>query len=89
MHTLFLSTFPTSLSQSQPEEEYFVCAWSLDVDTGAPLLLLAGKNGVLLAVNSLTGAKGGGGGMKVHVHACRCATLHAGQFDVWRGGEGR
>ncbi|PSC76443.1 Polycomb group FIE2 [Micractinium conductrix] len=41
---------------ADPEEEYFVCAWSLDVDTGAPLLLLAGKNGVLLAVNSLTGS---------------------------------
>ncbi|KAI7839483.1 hypothetical protein COHA_006750 [Chlorella ohadii] len=37
-------------------EEYFVCAWSVDEASGAPLLLLAGKKGLLLAVNALTGA---------------------------------
>lgn len=39
----------------QANEEYFVCAWSLDEASGAPLLLLAGKKGLLLAVNALTG----------------------------------
>ena len=40
----------------QATEEYYVCAWSLDVASGAPLLLLAGRKGLLLAVNALTGA---------------------------------
>lgn len=40
----------------QASEEYFVCAWSLDEASGAPLLLLAGKKGLLLVVNALTGA---------------------------------
>lgn len=32
-----------------------MCAWTLAVPSGAPLLLLAGKKGLLLAVNALTG----------------------------------
>ena len=31
----------------QTEEEFFVCKWTLDEASGAPLLLLAGKNSVL------------------------------------------
>ena len=33
-----------------------MCAWGLDPPTAAPLLLLAGKRGVLLAVDAATGA---------------------------------
>ncbi|KAI3433388.1 hypothetical protein D9Q98_003204 [Chlorella vulgaris] len=36
-------------------EEFYTCAWSLDTDSGAPLLLLAGKNGQLLVVAAGTG----------------------------------
>jgi hypothetical protein len=40
---------------SDPAEEFFVCAWTADVASGAPLLLLAGKLGLLQVVNCLTG----------------------------------
>lgn len=40
----------------QASEEFYAVAWSADTITGAPLLLLAGKNGLLLVVNPLTGA---------------------------------
>lgn len=46
---------PPPHTDPQASEEYFVCAWSLDPATGAPLLLLAGKRGVLLAVDAATG----------------------------------
>ncbi|EFN59201.1 hypothetical protein CHLNCDRAFT_19370 [Chlorella variabilis] len=36
-------------------EEFYACCWSLDCDSGAPLLLLAGKSGQLVVVNALTG----------------------------------
>lgn len=39
----------------QTSEEFYTCAWSLDTDSGAPLLLLAGKNGQLLVVAAGTG----------------------------------
>lgn len=32
-----------------------MCKWSVDTATGAPLLLLAGKNGLLRVVNCMTG----------------------------------
>ena len=35
------------LNPLQAEEEFFACKWTVDVETGAPLLLLAGKNSVL------------------------------------------
>jgi hypothetical protein len=31
----------------QTDEEFFVCKWTVDEASGAPLLLLAGKNSVL------------------------------------------
>ena len=31
----------------QADEEFFACKWTVDVETSAPLLLLAGKNSVL------------------------------------------
>ncbi|KAL4423581.1 hypothetical protein ABPG77_004621 [Micractinium sp. CCAP 211/92] len=36
-------------------EEFYAVAWSVDTANGAPLLLLAGKHGLLLVVNPLTG----------------------------------
>ncbi|GAB4817599.1 hypothetical protein N2152v2_004645 [Parachlorella kessleri] len=40
---------------SNEDEEYFACKWSLDASTGAPLLLLAGKNALLRVINCATG----------------------------------
>ena len=31
----------------QADEEFFACKWTVDKETGRPLLLLAGKNSVL------------------------------------------
>lgn len=31
----------------QKDEEFFACKWSVDETSGAPLLLLAGHNGVI------------------------------------------
>ncbi len=38
----------------QADEEYFACKWSVDEATGAPLLLLAGKNALLHVINCAT-----------------------------------
>lgn len=38
-----------------PEEEYYACAWSVDARTGAPLLLVGGRNGLLQVINCATG----------------------------------
>ena len=35
----------------QENEEFYACKWSVNVRTGAPLLLLAGKRGLLKALN--------------------------------------
>lgn len=35
----------------QPEEEFFVCKWSTNTTTGAPLLLLAGATGAIRVVD--------------------------------------
>lgn len=35
----------------QPEEEFFVCKWSTNTTTGAPLLLLAGFTGTIRVVD--------------------------------------
>ncbi len=35
----------------QPEEEFFVCKWSTNTTTGAPLLLLAGFTGSIRVVD--------------------------------------
>jgi hypothetical protein len=35
----------------QPEEEFFVCKWSTNTTTGAPLLLLAGFTGAVRVVD--------------------------------------
>ncbi|BDA48075.1 Polycomb group protein FIE1 [Coccomyxa sp. Obi] len=35
-------------------EEFFACKWSVDTSTGDPLLLLAGKNGLLKILNCTT-----------------------------------
>jgi WD40 repeat protein len=51
-----LNTCPPPCCLPQTSEEYYACTWSLDVDSGAPLLLLAGKNGVLVVVNVATGS---------------------------------
>ncbi len=62
----------------QASEEYFVCAWSVDEASGAPLLLLAGKKGLLLAVNALRGAlevRPPGAGFVCSLHlagGCKC-----------------
>ena len=40
---------------SDPAEDYYVCAWSIDTATGAALLLLAGKSAVLKVINCATG----------------------------------
>lgn len=40
---------------SDPSEDYYTCAWSLDTATGAPLLLVAGKNRLLQVINCVTG----------------------------------
>lgn len=39
----------------QTSEEFYAVAWSVDTASCAPLLLLAGKHGLLLVVNPLTG----------------------------------
>lgn len=39
----------------QADEEYFVVKWSVDTETGAPLLLLAGKRALLHVINCATG----------------------------------
>ena len=39
----------------QEDEEYFACKWSVDAGTGAPLLLLAGKNALLHVIDCATG----------------------------------
>ena len=38
----------------QENEEFYACKWSVNVRTGAPLLLLAGKRGLLKALNCET-----------------------------------
>ena len=39
----------------QPSEEYYACSWSLDMRTGAPLLLVGGRNRLVQVVNCATG----------------------------------
>ena len=39
------------LCMDQDEEEFYVCKWSINESTGAPLLLLAGKKGVLRIID--------------------------------------
>ena len=39
----------------QAEEEYFAVKWSVDGESGAPLLLLAGKRALLHVINCATG----------------------------------
>lgn len=36
-------------------EEYYICRWSLDTRSGAPWLVVAGKKGLLLVINCITG----------------------------------
>ena len=43
------------LQDADDAEEYYVCKWSIDIRTGAPLLLLAGKNAVLQVFDLVTG----------------------------------
>ena len=43
------------LPPPQASEEFFVCARTVEPTSGAPLLLLAGKKGLLLVVNPATG----------------------------------
>lgn len=45
-----------NLNALQSSEEFYVCKWSVDERSGAPLLLLAGKNGLLQVVDCATGA---------------------------------
>ena len=42
---------PCTLTGVQRQEEFFVCKWTVDAASGAPLLLLAGKNSVLRVVD--------------------------------------
>lgn len=39
---------------AQKEEEFFACKWSVEERTGAPLLLIAGKKGLLKVLNCVT-----------------------------------
>lgn len=43
------------LQDADDSEEYYVCKWSIDIRTGAPLLLLAGKNAVLQVFDLVSG----------------------------------
>ena len=38
----------------QENEEFYACKWSVNPETGAPLLLLAGKRGLLKALDCST-----------------------------------
>ena len=38
----------------QKEEEFFACKWSVEARSGAPLLLIAGKHGLLKVLNCVT-----------------------------------
>ena len=38
----------------QKEEEFFACKWSVEERSGAPLLLIAGKKGLLKVLNCVT-----------------------------------
>jgi hypothetical protein len=42
------------VSLPQPDEDFFVCQWSQCLDTGAPLLLLAGKQGLVKVIDTIT-----------------------------------
>jgi polycomb protein EED len=44
-----------ALQDADPGEDFYCCAWSVDTPTGAPLLLLGGKNALLQVVNCATG----------------------------------
>ena len=39
---------------AQENEEFYACKWSVNPETGAPLLLLAGKRGLLKALDCST-----------------------------------
>ena len=43
------------LEDANTNEEFYVCKWSIDLLTGAPLLLLAGKNALLQVYDLSTG----------------------------------
>jgi polycomb protein EED len=43
------------LQDADSNEEFYVCRWSIDVRTGSPLLLLAGKNALLQVFDFGTG----------------------------------
>lgn len=39
---------------AQKDEEFFACKWSVEPRSGAPLLLIAGKRGLLKVLNCVT-----------------------------------
>jgi polycomb protein EED len=43
------------IQDADDEEEFYVCRWSIDIRTGSPLLLLAGKNALLQVFDFGTG----------------------------------
>lgn len=53
----------------QKDEEFFVCRWSVDETSGAPLLLLAGHNGVIRVLDCAHSTL-------VHVGACEPASKY-------------
>jgi hypothetical protein len=52
-----LPALPPARAPTQEKEEYYIAKWSLDEATGAPLLVAAGRNGVIRCWNIATAAR--------------------------------
>lgn len=44
----------SNVVQTQPGEEFYVCKWSRDAESGHPLLLIAGKNAMVRVIDGTT-----------------------------------